>query len=825
MKCRACLKTSSHRPIMLLIIKLIFSLCLSILPATAFSSDVLNQIDVLDNLRFKSTVFDGKHFIFTRYDATGNRYDLVFYDLREKKPVIIVPDLPSDTKYLFSDDKYIFISGRNSPSELIIIEKQALNQRKKINLGEIGLKRERKGINEVGINQVFTIEQKLYVIWNSDTCFIYDISTLNLLSKKTIENFSYHLADSKIIGIGSQIITYDKDANLIHRSDNKLQCQLGMSDTIKDRLFFSDICGKIYEYDIKTNERKIVFDLGALDIRSGLHKFSSLNFDINDDGLLIAVHSNKESYPKLIDIKSGQLLKTLTVKNIPDFIMIDIGRLYFIYSDWLGKKSKIEIYTYDKSLLYSDTFYASNLKNEHESALRLYRETKDFYNAIEMLENADIQLMLKGNRQVAIADKINILNDYAYFLSLTYDRYKEAIPLLEQVIRLSQDRTSAYINMADVYSKLYKYEKPKKETLQKAKDYYETYKRLMSEKGVSKNILKRDFMELKEKSLVKKLNVNINGTNLNELLFWKDKIFAGEYGCYSSNRTGSPIVYVYNRDNYSLLRELKIMECDTEQQDNISSLTVKDNKLFVRTGYRYEDDKRPNLFIYDLKTLKYIEKSHKKTEDIEKNVFNFNISHVREGNTEYFELNGKTFERIRGSYVTNNKKYLITRDVPHKGKKFHIYSLITLEKNEDIELLNERASFYLSEDSSDKIAIQYFTSSKTIIEIYDIKNKWRRNILSFDNDSGRLIVITPVLQTYKHYLIIAHRRDIIFYDTKKMDITEVVKNVIPEYKSEGERKAGRIGKLIIDNEKQRLLIFTLAYGHHNSFIELDFLRN
>ena len=58
-----------------------------------------------------------------------------------------------------------------------------------------------------------------------------------------------------------------------------------------------------------------------------------------------------------------------------------------------------------------------------------------------------------------------------------------------------------------------------------------------------------------------------------------------------------------------------------------------------------------------------------------------------------------------------------------------------------------------------------------------------------------------------------------------MDITEVVKNVIPEYKSEGERKAGRIGKLIIDNEKQRLLIFTLAYGHHNSFIELDFLRN
>ena len=49
----------------------------------------------------------------------------------------------------------------------------------------------------------------------------------------------------------------------------------------------------------------------------------------------------------------------------------------------------------------------------------------------------------------------------------------------------------------------------------------------MSEKGVSKNILKRDFMELKEKSLVKKLNVNINGTNLNELLFGRIRYSRG----------------------------------------------------------------------------------------------------------------------------------------------------------------------------------------------------------------------------------------------------------------------------------------------------------
>ena len=44
-------------------------------------------------------------------------------------------------------------------------------------------------------------------------------------------------------------------------------------------------------------------------------------------------------------------------------------------------------------------------------------------------------------------------------------------------------------------TKLYKYEKPEKNSA-KSKGYYEIYKRLMSEKGISKNILKRNFTAL-----------------------------------------------------------------------------------------------------------------------------------------------------------------------------------------------------------------------------------------------------------------------------------------------------------------------------------------
>ena len=324
-----------------------------------------------------------------------------------------------------------------------------MSQRKKIILD--------KGFSYI-YNTIFTLDEKLYIIqsinYKTNSWLIYDLKTFDLLSKKETEKAKvYHLADNNIIGIGNQIIAYDKNANLLHRSDNKLQCQLGISGTLKGRIFLAISVEKFMSMMLRLLKEKIIFDLGALDIPSGLHKFSSLNFDINDEGLLVAVHSNKESYPKLIDIKSGQLLKTLTVKNIPDFIMIDNGRLYFIFGDWLGKKSKIEVYAYDKSLLYSNTGYIENLKREHEKAFKLYHQTKDFYKAIDMLENADIQLMIKGNRQIDVADKVNMLNDYAYFLSLTYDRYKEAIPLLEQIIHLSKERASAYINVADVYYK------------------------------------------------------------------------------------------------------------------------------------------------------------------------------------------------------------------------------------------------------------------------------------------------------------------------------------------------------------------------------------
>lgn len=63
-----------------------------------------------------------------------------------------------------------------------------------------------------------------------------------------------------------------------------------------------------------------------------------------------------------------------------------------------------------------------------------------------------------------------LLNNYAYYLSET-DRYEEAIPILEKVIKLSPNRAVAYLNLGDCYDKLYQKSKNKKDNENSIKNY------------------------------------------------------------------------------------------------------------------------------------------------------------------------------------------------------------------------------------------------------------------------------------------------------------------------------------------------------------------
>lgn len=813
---------------------------LLVCPAPALASDTVRKLEVIENLRFNSFSSDGKHFVFTRFDATGNKYELVFYDLKERKPVFVIPDLPTTTRFLSSDDRHVFVNegGIRDRASIIAIEKDPPYRRTTLKLESTDIRadaqrRITQKPNRKGIKGLFSVGNRLCIIRSlqfndTDLCLMYDAKTLEPLAQREIERSQTYLSCAdRIVGIGKRIIVYDRELTPIHQQQNELKCQLGLTGTLKGRLFFSDICGKIYEYTPEDNVRRVLVDLGALDLPSGLHRFDSLNFDINDDGLLVAMHSNKESYPKLIDTKSGRVLATLELSEIPNYIVLDETTLYFIFSDWLGKKSRIEIYAIDKPMLYSDSFYTEHLAMEHAKALQVYHDTKDFYKAIEALENADVASIVNGSRQVRDSLKINVLNDYAYFLSLAYDRHKDAIPLLEHVINLSPERASAYLNLADAYYKIYRYDGHDSQVLQRATVYYEQYVQLMDKDGEAKNALNRTFPVEADEPVIKRLPADFMEFNLRQVgpLFWKNRIFLDD-SWYGSTDFLGPTVGVYNRDDYTLLRKLETIGNDKDQQDRIASIQIQKGKLFVRTACSEEDCKRTDLFVFDLNNFAKLserhEESHEQEASLEQQFFGLDTSFAKTDNArqlDEFVRSGKKLEHVRGSYKTNNARYLITSD-PEKEKKFHIYDLVKLERHENLDLTRRKAGYHLFDDL-DKVAITYFTSAKTYIEIHDIASSQRRTILSLGNDGGSLGMHTPVIKTYRNYLIIVHRRDLILYDAKKMQIAKVIRDVIP--KTGVGKSSSRITTLVVDNEKKRLLVISKP-REFNSFLDIDFLK-
>lgn len=104
-------------------------------------------------------------------------------------------------------------------------------------------------------------------------------------------------------------------------------------------------------------------------------------------------------------------------------------------------------------LLVSTSF--ADVVSAHKQALNEYHKTKDLTKVIKMMEDGGIKEAVTVKPDgVSIKKYAHILNDYAYFLAETDNRYEEAIPVLERVIFYNSSRAVAYLNLGDVYAKL-----------------------------------------------------------------------------------------------------------------------------------------------------------------------------------------------------------------------------------------------------------------------------------------------------------------------------------------------------------------------------------
>jgi len=106
----------------------------------------------------------------------------------------------------------------------------------------------------------------------------------------------------------------------------------------------------------------------------------------------------------------------------------------------------------------------NNLINAHKKALNTFQKKEgDFYKSIKLLRDAHIQEILQQKpEELSESQYINILNDYGFFLSLTVrgniyiaPNYCEAQQVLDRVKTLDPQRIAVYLNLGDLYWKMF----------------------------------------------------------------------------------------------------------------------------------------------------------------------------------------------------------------------------------------------------------------------------------------------------------------------------------------------------------------------------------
>lgn len=104
--------------------------------------------------------------------------------------------------------------------------------------------------------------------------------------------------------------------------------------------------------------------------------------------------------------------------------------------------------------------YVQKILAAHQKALRVYRRNKfEGKNPFQYLEEASIWGLLDAKPTSMSNDQyVNILNDYAFFAyQYGEGRNDLAIEILDKVIRISPERSVAYLNMAEALEHLAKF--------------------------------------------------------------------------------------------------------------------------------------------------------------------------------------------------------------------------------------------------------------------------------------------------------------------------------------------------------------------------------
>lgn len=462
------------------------------------------------------------------------------------------------------------------------------------------------------------------------------------------------------------------------------------------------------------------------------------------------------------------------------------------------------------------------LKQCQQAEIQLDK-TKDLYGAINLCKTAGIEGLI--DKSATSPSILSALKQYALWLSQTLDKGRDAIRILDKLQAIKPDRKiGSALNEVLLKTKVIE-----------GKEFGD-----LSTQEQQTNFA---HVLVQGSQLVKARTKTIEfGAFPNLFYFSGDRIYVGRYGCGGCLGGGASIG-IFDRNTLDEVASVLIAPEDQDYQDNITSITSDDNKIYASVGYRYEQAGRPNFFVIDKKSLKVVKKVQIDSalmlfSDGEK-IMSCGCHFTTDQHCSLLDLvklksvnaQGKfciqnehdnnsvaSFDETTGSqskFVAITKDYLVARSQEPKNATYVFYPKSGGQPILAQQGLGDALEWPVSVDEN-FILIREATLGGQLIKLVSVPTGAVKTLFGLPITPSRF----PVGILHKRMLFVGYGRDLLVFDFETNRLKRYIRNFISADKFKGNDNRSdeyRINRLIID---QGRLIALTFYGKNSRIIQL-----
>lgn len=513
--------------------------------------------ELIDKISFQDyggiyTTFNNK-VIFTNYDSiTRNNYQIIEVDPIDFKFNVLLTT-EGESKYIAHDKTFIVYKRRGlaDTEELIIknrkTDKTIVKKRfsDRIIWGEI-----------VGNDKVVVVQKT--------EIFIFDLKSLRTIKRHEFEMEmdsyvrhnkyrSYVLSVAKwknkiVILTPSNLLVFDENLREVKT------IVLGGSNSNRRNLIISNDKAVVsFEKDVK------IFDL---DTEKELLSISKLgrfvSYTIMENFLIVAPREagNGVLNAQVYNLSTGKV--QATVPLIAKAITYNNGLM--LTCDYEHQTNgTFTLYKVDLSSIAGNNVVTTQLQEAYKQAQKAFKQTKDFYVSLEILDKAGIEKYLSDNNSILEEEKV-IFRQYGIWLSQTLDRYDKTKYVFDNAdIKTSDNEVKKALDLATV------------------KECYLDSKCEVNERDIKKIVGVENIPNTK---------MYIDMSSINKAYFIDDKIFI-------SRCEGGPLgTAIYDTNTLDHVKNI----CFDSSEDEQVTTTIVDTKKYVILNMRDRYNSREENF-------------------------------------------------------------------------------------------------------------------------------------------------------------------------------------------------------------------------------------